>query len=94
MKEVTIRTYENKGGVIFHAGAVMLQNKGIIISGPKGAGKTTLLCHILNKMNIDYIANDRIIITDELDIVYLPLSMRIGVGTFNNMSKVREYVKQ
>ncbi|RAN76606.1 GTP-binding protein [Bacillus sp. SRB_331] len=93
MKEVTIRTYENKGGVIFHAGAVMLQNKGIIISGPKGAGKTTLLCHILNKMNIDYIANDRIIITDELDIVYLPLSMRIGVGTFNNMSKVREYVK-
>ena len=41
-------------------------------------------------MNIDYIANDRIIITDELDIVYLPLSMRIGVGTFNNMSKVRE----
>ena len=44
MKEVTIRTYENKGGVIFHAGAVMLQNKGIIISGPKGAGKQ--LCYV------------------------------------------------
>lgn len=93
MKEVIIRFYENDGGIIFHSAAFNVDNNGCILTGLKGAGKTTFLCRMLDADNTEYISNDKIIITKDLDVIYLPLSMRIGLGTYDNFDNLKKYVE-
>lgn len=84
---------EDKGMILMHGAAVSYQGNGIIIVGEKGSGKTTLLINFLN-MKADLIANDRLFITDELNIIGVPQALRIGCDSFNNESKIQEYFKR
>jgi len=92
MKEVAIRTCENNKGVIFHAASLKYRGNGIVLTGQKGAGKTTLLCKLLNIPSVDYIANDKVMITNQYDIVYLPLALHAGIGTVQNDSKLEHFI--
>lgn len=61
-----------------HGSCAIKNSKGIVVAGDSGAGKTTLLVKLL-KNGYSYVANDRIAIKkDENIIVYgVPFSMRI-----------------
>ena len=61
-----------------HGSCAIKNSKGIVVAGDPGAGKTTLLVKLL-KNGYSYVANDRIAIKkDENIIVYgVPFSMRI-----------------
>jgi len=40
--------YESRGGLLFHAAAVLAQDKGIILPGKSGAGKSTLTAWLIH----------------------------------------------
>ena len=93
IKEISLRNHESNGSVLFHAAGLIINNKGVVITGPKGAGKTTLLCMLLSEDNVQYIANDKMIVSDKLKMVYLPLALQAGIGTVDNNECLKKYIK-
>lgn len=54
------------GGRLFvHASSVVYRDAGIVIAGPSGSGKTSLLIHLLGLEGVCYLANDRVLVTQE-----------------------------
>lgn len=62
VRELAMNRAQQDGGVILHASAFSLGNKGVIVTGPKGAGKTTLLMYALQATPADYVSNDRVLL--------------------------------
>jgi hypothetical protein len=62
VRELATNRAQHDGGVILHASAFSLGNKGVIVTGPKGAGKTTLLMYALQTTPADYVSNDRVLL--------------------------------
>lgn len=83
VREVIFRTSEDDGFIMFHAGAVVFKESGIMVCGDKASGKTTMLLSLILN-GADYISNDRLLVKETKQgflIKYFPISMRIGRGT-------------
>jgi hypothetical protein len=62
VRELAMNRAQRDGGVILHASAFSLGDRGVIVTGPKGAGKTTLLMYALLATPSDYVSNDRVLL--------------------------------
>jgi energy-coupling factor transporter ATP-binding protein EcfA2 len=62
VRELAMNHATEEGDFILHAACVSLNQRGLIIAGPKGAGKTTLLVHLLGVEKAQYVANDRLLV--------------------------------
>ncbi len=65
VRELAMNHAIAEGDYILHAACVRLDQRGVIIAGPKGAGKTTLLVHLLGAKNAQYVTNDRLLVYTE-----------------------------
>ena len=96
IREIYLRNNENYGNVSFHGGAFSICKNGVMVCGDKAKGKTTVILEQLKKGS-SYLANDRVIISQkekEYFINYLPLSMRIGMGTISRLSCITNIINK
>ena len=56
--------YESRGGLLFHAAAVLAQDKGIILPGKSGAGKSTLTAWLIHHSS-RYLSDEMVYIANE-----------------------------
>lgn len=95
IREIYLRNNENYGNIAYHGGAFAICKNGVMVCGDKAKGKTTVILEQLKK-GASYLANDRVIISkkdNEYSIKYLPLSMRIGIGTISQTSCIVDIIK-
>lgn len=81
IREAMLRTYEDSGGVIFHAAGVDVGDSGVMICGPRDAGKTTIAAALLRCTGAALLSNDRLIIHQRDHLVAVPLPVRTARGT-------------
>jgi hypothetical protein len=62
VRELGMNRAQRRGGLLLHAAAVAVGDRGIVITGPKGAGKTSLLIHALRARSARYVSNDRVVV--------------------------------
>lgn len=93
LRSIAYGINEDNNMILMHGAALSSLDKGIIILGKKGSGKTTLLLNFL-KMGADIISNDRLFITEDLNIISFPQALRVGVDTFNNEEKITQYFNE
>lgn len=92
LRELLLRENENDSSMLFHGAFLKLLNYGVLLTGDKGAGKTTLLCKLLTHTNSKFLANDKLIIKKNLEVIYIPLSTRIALGTVNGNNKIKSFL--
>ena len=62
VRELAVNRAQRRGGLVLHAAALAVGDRGIVITGPKGAGKTSLLIHVLRARCARYVSNDRVVV--------------------------------
>jgi hypothetical protein len=62
VRELSMNRAQRRGGLLLHAAAMAIGDRGIVITGPKGAGKTSLLIHALRARSARYVSNDRVVV--------------------------------
>ncbi len=84
IREVMLRSYENQGGIVFHAAGAVLPQGAVMICGPGSAGKTTTLAALLKSAGGRgrLLSNDRLI-AQERGVVAVPLPVRLARGTLH-----------
>jgi HprK-related kinase B len=71
---------------LFHAAAVVYQDRGVAVSGFSGAGKSTLSLHMMSR-GADFVSNDRLMVArdgDRLRMFGVSKLPRINPGTIVN----------
>jgi hypothetical protein len=63
LRQLIMRGGEAQGGHAVHAGAVVLNDTGVLVGGPSGSGKTTVLTRLIEHHGARPIANDRTVVT-------------------------------
>lgn len=81
IREAMLRTYEDAGGVVFHAAGVDIGGAGVMVCGPRGAGKTTIMAALLRGTGAALLSNDRLIAHQGDHLVAVPLPVPTGRGT-------------
>jgi hypothetical protein len=81
IREAMLRSYEDAGGVIFHAAGVDVAGAGTMICGPRSAGKTTLTAALLRSTGAALLSNDRLIVHQGDHLVAVPLPVPTAQGT-------------
>ena len=93
LRSIAYGINEDQKMILMHGAALEYSDKGIVILGEKGSGKTTLLIKFLeNGSNI--ISNDRIFVTEDLNIIGFPQALRVGIETFINEEKITSYFNE
>ncbi len=62
VRELAIGAAVRRSALLLHAGSLVLDDRAVVIAGPKGAGKTTLLLHLLHAPDARFVANDRVVV--------------------------------
>lgn len=62
VRELAMSEAWRQGALVLHAAAAIVDDRVILIAGPKGAGKTTLLVHLLRGSRARFVSNDRVVI--------------------------------
>jgi len=92
IRDTLVRWNEEHASYLFHAGGVVYQNQGIIFLGEKGAGKTTsVMCMLDTETALCFLANDRIMISEQGMLSYVPLSIRISHSTIKHTKKLKRF---
>ncbi len=84
VRELAMSHSHRTGRLVIHGAAFVVGNTGVIIAGPKGAGKTTLLVHALHQAGVDYVSNDRVVVSNETEGPMargMPTIVRLSTGT-------------
>ena len=63
VRELAINHVRERGGLLLHAAALAVGNRGLIVAGEKNAGKTTLLVNLLRHGAARYVSNDRTMVS-------------------------------
>jgi hypothetical protein len=92
MREAMLRTYEDHGGIVFHAAGADLDGHGVMICGPRSAGKTTLLTCLLRCTRGALLSNDRLICDPHGRLVPVPLPVPIARGTLEAVPELAQAV--
>lgn len=82
IREAMLRSHENHGGIVFHAGAVDLHGSGVLVCGPRAAGKTTTLAYLLRAGGV-LLSNDRVILHGNQRLIAVPLPLPVARGTLD-----------
>lgn len=90
MREAMLRTYENRGGNVFHAAGADLGGHGVLICGPRSAGKTTLLTHLLRSARGSLLSNDRLILQPHGRLIAVPLPVPVARGTLESVPELAQ----
>lgn len=83
IREAMVRSYENAGGVLFHAAGADLAGRGVMICGPRASGKTTTLAAVLRGRGAALLSNDRLILHGADRMVAVPLPVPAARGTLD-----------
>jgi hypothetical protein len=80
-----------RSALLLHAGSLVLDDRAVVIAGPKGAGKTTLLLHLLRAAGAGFVANDRVVVgAGTLPRVRgMPSIVAIRPGTLERLPRLR-----
>jgi len=89
IREAMLRTYEDAGGIVFHAAGVDIGGAGVLICGPGGAGKTTVASALLRHPDTTLLSGDRVIIIADQRMVAVPLPIRAAAGTISAFTELR-----
>jgi len=89
IREVMLRSHENHGGIVFHAGAADLHGTGVMVCGPRAAGKTTALACLLRAGGV-LLSNDRVILHGRERLVAVPLPVPVARGTLDAFPELME----
>ena len=74
--------YFSQGGLLFHAGGVARQNKGMLLPGAIGAGKTTLIAWLVNR-GFDYLTDEMVFVPPQTWMMHAltrPLNIKPAAG--------------
>lgn len=92
IREAMLRSHENHGGIVFHAGAVDLHGTGVLVCGPRAAGKTTTLACLLRAGGV-LLSNDRVILHGGQRLVAVPLPVPVARGTLDSFPELADSVE-
>jgi hypothetical protein len=93
VRELVMGWVWRAGGLLLHAAAVALDDRVVVLAGPKRAGKTTLLLHLLQHGGAAFVANDRVVATERRSTVRvhgLPTIVKVWCDTLEWFPAVRE----
>jgi hypothetical protein len=62
VRELAMNHSLGLGCMIVHGAAVAVENRAVILAGPKASGKTTLLIHLLQVDGASFVSNDRLVV--------------------------------
>lgn len=93
IREAMLRTYEDAGGVIFHAAGVETGSAGVMICGPRGAGKTTTTAALMRSADAALLSNDRLIAHHGDRLVAVPLPVPTARGTIEAFPELKRPVR-
>lgn len=94
VREAMLRTYEDAGGVIFHAAGVDVDGAGVMICGPRGAGKTTVTATLLRLPDTALLSNDRLVTYQGDHVVAVPLPVPTARGTIQAFAELKRLVRR
>lgn len=89
LREAMLRTYEDAGGIIFHAAGIDVSGAGVMICGPAGAGKTTVASALLRHAGTTFVSGDRIVAIAGRRMVAVPLPVNAARGTIEAFGELR-----
>ena len=93
VREPIVAQYQELRYVTLHASACSINDKGILMPGPKGAGKSTLMIHLLEN-GANFIGNDGVLCKRENNSIVLtaiPQSVRLTKETIRNSRILSDY---
>lgn len=93
VREAMLRTYEDAGGVIFHAAGVDVGGAAVMVSGPRGAGKTTVTAALLRLPGATLLSNDRLVAYQGDHVVAVPLPVPTARGTIQAFPELERLVR-
>ncbi len=94
VREAMLRTYEDAGGVIFHAAGVDVDGAAVMICGPRGAGKTTVTAALLRLPGAALLSNDRLVAYQGDHVVAVPLPVPTARGTIQAFPELEHLVRR
>ena len=92
VREAMLRTYEDAGGVIFHAAGVDVGGAAVVVCGPRGAGKTTVTAALLRLPGAALLSNDRLVAYQGDHVVAVPLPVPTARGTIQAFPELERLV--
>jgi hypothetical protein len=93
VRELAMGWVWRAGRHILHAAAVALDDRVVMLAGPKRSGKTTLLIHLLRHGGAAFVTNDRVVATERRSTVRvhgLPTIVKAWRDTLEWFPEVRE----
>jgi hypothetical protein len=76
---------------VFHAAALRINGKGLLLPAERGSGKSTL-CHFLTRRGFEYLGDDLIFIhLDTLDLHAFPKAITLKSGAFDFVPEAATY---
>jgi hypothetical protein len=94
VREAMLRTYEDAGGVIFHAAGVDVHGAAVMICGPRGAGKTTVTAALLRAPGAALLSNDRLVAYQGDHMVAVPLPVPTARGTIQAFPELERLARR
>ncbi|MGH8879093.1 MAG: hypothetical protein ACRD0P_17420 [Stackebrandtia sp.] len=94
VREAMLRTYEDAGGVIFHAAGVDVGGAAVMVCGHRGAGKTTMTAALLRLSGAGLLSNDRLVAYQGDHVVAVPLPVPTGRGTIQAFPELERLVRR
>ncbi|HEX5401757.1 MAG TPA: hypothetical protein VFX16_05590 [Pseudonocardiaceae bacterium] len=94
VREAMLRTYEDAGGVIFHAAGVDVDGAAVMICGPRAAGKTTAMAALLRSPGTALLSNDRLVAYQGDHVVAVPLPVPTARGTIQAFPELERLVRR
>lgn len=94
VREAMLRTYEDAGGVIFHAAGVDVGGAAVMVCGPRGAGKTTVTAALLRFSGAALLSNDRLVAYQGDRVVAVPLPVPTARGTIQAFPELERLVRR
>lgn len=92
IREAMLRSHENHGGIVFHAGAADLHGTGVLVCGSRASGKTTTLACLLRAGGV-LLSNDRVILHGGQRLVAVPLPVPVARGTLDAFPELADSVE-
>ncbi|WP_083682859.1 MULTISPECIES: hypothetical protein [Actinoalloteichus] len=92
VREAMLRTYEDAGGVIFHAAGVDVDGVAVMVCGPRGAGKTTVTAALLRSPGAALLSNDRLVVYQGDHVIAVPLPVPTARGTIQAFPELEHLV--
>ncbi len=96
VRDLITRYLADQGWVVFHAGAVRLEDKNYVIIGNSGAGKTSFIIALLSA-GAAYIANERVFVKMKEGVVHLlsfPMPIAVGLGTMVQYPELIKFIRE